>query len=313
MRILRLAPHDTTRGLAQNDKWGAEPHPYASRRTKMRPPPIRDLRKSQTQSRQSALCYSPCQGTGRGPISRVRTMMLRATLFSIASLALLALVGMLRGAEMPQPTRTIRAYEIAEPLSLDGDLAKWQGAESVAFEGLPLAGHPRRATVYALWDRDYLYLGFDVFSSKLMAAVREHDGDLLCEDDGVEFLIDANHDRSKEWLADDFAYHINVLNVVYDDRGTPAGKPDPAWTGAARHVVRIVDDYHYVVEAAVPWTEIGVKPQAGKTVLGADFAVNGKDPATGKYDYFDWCQLKVFHDASGFGDLVLAGRRKPRR
>ena len=105
---------------------------------------------------------------------------------------------------MPQPTRTIRAYETATPLSLDGDLAKWEGAESVAFEGRPLADHPRRATVYALWDRDYLYLGFDVFSSKLVAAVRAHDGDLLWEDDGVEFLIDANHDRSKEWLADDF-------------------------------------------------------------------------------------------------------------
>jgi len=30
---------------------------------------------------------------------------------------------------------------------------------------------------------------------------------------------------------------------------------------------------------------------------------------TGAYDYFDWCGLKVFHDPSGFGELLLAGRR----
>ena len=47
----------------------------------------------------------------------------------------------------------------------------------------------------------------------------------------------------------------------------------------------------------------------GHTVIGIDFGVNGKDPETGGYDYFDWCGLKVFHDPSGFGELFLAGRR----
>jgi hexosaminidase len=209
--------------------------------------------------------------------------------------------------------RTIRAHRTATPLSLDGDLAKWQGAESVSFEGRPLGGKPRRATVSVLWDREFLYIAFDVYSSKLQAAWRERDGETLCEDDGVEFLIDPQRDRTKEWLPDDIAYHINILNVVFDDRGTPSGQPDPKWNGTARHVVRILDDFHYVVEAAVPWTEIGLSPKEGKTRIGIDFCVNGKDPATGKYDYFDWCELKVFHDPSGFGELILAGRRKPHR
>lgn len=43
--------------------------------------------------------------------------------------------------------------------------------------------------------------------------------------------------------------------------------------------------------------------------IGIDFCVNGKDPATGEYDYFDWCGLKVFHDPSGYGELLLAGTR----
>ena len=57
------------------------------------------------------------------------------------------------------------------------------------------------------------------------------------------------------------------------------------------------------------WAEIGIEEVEGHTVIGIDFGVNGKDPETGGYDYFDWCGLKVFHDPSGFGELFLAGRR----
>jgi hypothetical protein len=166
---------------------------------------------------------------------------------------------------------------------------------------------PRCATVGALWDTTNLCLAFDVLSSRLQARVREHDGDLLWNDDGAEFLIDAQRDRSKEWRSDDIACRINILNVVFDDRGAPLGQPDPKWNGAARHAIKIVDDYHYIVEVAVPGTEIGLKPQENHTTLGIDFCVNGRVPRTGKYNYFDGWGLKIFHDPSGFGELFPAG------
>jgi hexosaminidase len=201
--------------------------------------------------------------------------------------------------------KSIAATRTRVPVPLDGDAAKWQSAPSVSFEGRPLGGCPRRAAVYAMWDGEDLYLRFDVRSSKLQASVREHDGDKLWYDDGIEFLIDAQRQRTEAYLPDDFAYHINILNAVFDDRGTPDGKLDGSWNGVARHSVTILDDYRYVVEVAVPWDEIGVEPRAGETVIGIDFCVNGKDPDTGQYDYFDWCGLKRFHDPSGFGDLLL--------
>jgi hypothetical protein len=213
------------------------------------------------------------------------------------------------GVGPPDLQHTIRAFKTDVHIPLDGDLATWRGADTVTFEGKPLAGHPRHATVYALWDKENLYLAFDVHSSKLQASVRERDGDKLWEDDGVEFLIDALSDRTKEFLPDDFSYHINIFNAVYDDRGTPSGQPDPRWNGNAQHVVRILDDYHYVVQVSIPWVEIGIEPVERHTVLGIDFGVNGKDPETGAYDYFDWCGLKAFHNPSGFGQLLLAGRR----
>jgi hypothetical protein len=228
----------------------------------------------------------------------------------LASIAILGAFGASgAGPRADASQRIIRALKTNTPIPLDADLRKWHGAESVSIEGQPLGGHPRRASVYALWDAKNLYLAFDVHSCKLRATVREHDGDKLWEDDGVEFLIDAHRDRSKEFLPDDFSYHINILNAVYDDRGTPSGQPDEKWNGTAQHIVKTLDDYHYITEVAVPWKEIGMEPREDKTVIGIDFCVNGKDPATGEYVYYDWCGLKVFHDPSGFGELVLVGPR----
>jgi Carbohydrate family 9 binding domain-like len=228
--------------------------------------------------------------------------------WAVFFLVLLVAVAILRADNQP-PDREqrIRAFKTEAPIPLDGDLSKWRGAETVTFHGKPLAGHPRRATVYALWNQENLHLAFDVHSSKLQASVRERDGDKLWEDDGVEVLIDPLLHRSKEFLPDDFSYHINILNAVFDDRGTPSGQPDPRWNGDAEHAVRVLDNFHYVVQVSIPWKEIGVEPVEGQTILGVDFAVNGKDPETGAYDYFDWCGLKVFHDPSGFGELLISG------
>lgn len=210
---------------------------------------------------------------------------------------------------MTAEQKTIQAHLSPSQFQLDGDAAKWRGAPSIRFSASVLGGRQRQTEVFALWDERNLYLRFDVHGPRIRASVRERDGDKLWEDDGVEFLIDARLDRSKEFLPDDFAYHINILNAVYDDRGTPAGQPDEKWNGKAEHVVKIFDSFHYAVEVAVPWEEIGLEPQAGKTAIGIDFCVNGKDPLTQNYVYYDWCGRKVFHDPSGFGELILADAR----
>jgi hypothetical protein len=211
---------------------------------------------------------------------------------------------------MPKSARQILTRKAESPIILDGGFGEMEnGSESVTFEGRPLAGHARRATVHTMWDPKNLYLAFDVHSPKLRAEVHEHDGDRLWEDDSVEFLIDAHHDRASQFLPGDFAYHTNILNVVYDDRGTPSGQPDSSWNGQALHIVKLLDDYRYAVEVAIPWTEIGLEPRDRHTSIGLDSCVNGRDPQTNQYDYFNWCGLTVFHDPSGFGDLILAGPR----
>ena len=49
------------------------------------------------------------------------------------------------GAESPDLQHKMRAFKTDIPIPLDGDLAKWRGADTVTFEGKPLAGHPLSA------------------------------------------------------------------------------------------------------------------------------------------------------------------------
>ena len=178
--------------------------------------------------------------------------------------------------------RLIRSYKAERPLPLDGVLSEWQSADRAVLEGPAMGSYPRRPTVRTLWDNRNLYFCFDVSSSKLQAVVNTRDGYNLWLDDGVEFLIDSHPHRTKEFLSDNFAYHINTLNTVFDDRETPSGSPDPGWDGIAQHAVELLGDFRYLVEVAVTWTEIGLEPQEDHTAIGVDSCVNGRDPQTGE-------------------------------
>ena len=108
----------------------------------------------------------------------------------------------------PELKHRIRAFKTDVAIRLDGDLAKWRGAGTVTSEGKSLAGHPRHATVYALWI--FTWPSMCIPRNFRPASVNA----TVWEDDGVEFLIDASSDRATDFLPDDFSYHINILNAV---------------------------------------------------------------------------------------------------
>jgi hypothetical protein len=69
----------------------------------------------------------------------------------------------------------------------------------------------------------------------------------------------------------------------------------------------MIDLPSLLIEVAVRWIEIGLKPATGTTALDIDLCINDRNPKTGECEYFDGCGLKDFHGPSGFGELVLQG------
>lgn len=198
------------------------------------------------------------------------------------------------------------------PISVDGNLTDWDFAEWTWFK--PQDSNWKDSASFAsFWDENYLYIAFQVLNLNLQAIKTERDEAGLHMDDGVEVLVDPNYDRSSEWQEDDFAYHVNVLNAILDDRGmNEEGKYNNDWDGKAITSVKIFGtvneprdiDKGYNVEIAIPWEEIGFLPAHGKK-LGMDFCVNDRDNKSGEYRYYDWMKLKRFHMSSGFGTVIL--------
>ncbi len=197
-------------------------------------------------------------------------------------------------------------------ITFEGKLEQWHHANRLDFDDGAAPPERRSAVVCVLWDEKYLYIAFDVRRKNPRAKVTERDGHGLLFDDGIEFLIDAKNDKGTLFMQDDIAYHINILDAVFDDRGTGGLKQDVSWNGKAIHKMNLKAQENgevtgYVCEVAVPWEELGVAPVENVTVVGIDFCVNGTDDLTGAYHYFDWAGLKLFHYPDGFGELKLVG------
>lgn len=169
---------------------------------------------------------------------------------------------------------------------------------------------PNEITVKLQWDCDYLYVLFSVKDDNLQAYRTEQDHPELYLDDMVEILIDTRNDKSACWGIDDIIYHINILSVKKDDRGTAACVSDPSWNGKAIYEVKLFGtlnnpgdtDIGYQVEMAIPWEEIEVIPEAG-TSVGINF-VNGDNDGNGR-QLFDWAGAWPFRSPQSFGTLTL--------
>jgi hexosaminidase len=197
-------------------------------------------------------------------------------------------------------------------VAIDGILTEWDFANWITFK----PSNPEwkdSAKVASLWDDNNIYFAFVVWNKNLQASKTERDAQGLYMDDGVEFLIDANLDRTDIWQDDDIAYHVNILNGIIDDRGlNEKGQYNNDWNGEAKTIVNLNGtvndstdiDKGYIVEISLPWHELNKIPFIGLK-MGIDFCVNDRDDVTNAYRHFDWKDLKKFHVPSGFGTIEL--------
>jgi len=207
----------------------------------------------------------------------------------------------------------IPAYFTEKPVTIDANLDEWANAEWNYFT------HSnwyfwKDTCQYALrWDDKNLYLAFKVSNRNLQASRKQRDEKGLHEDDGIEFLLDTDYDKTDEWKNDDLAYHVNILNAIIDDRGSlPDGNYNNSWNGKAKTAVKVFGtinnpkdrDKGYQVEVAISWKEIGKTPSEALQ-MGINLCVNDRDDNTQKYRYMDYMKLSVFHKPSGFVRLRL--------
>jgi len=194
-----------------------------------------------------------------------------------------------------------------KPVIIDGQIDnKWKRASSIVIaDNKKLTDNT--AVIRTLWDKDNLYMAFEVKDKNLQAEQYVLDHPKLWLDDMIEFLFDTRNDKDSCWNTDDVIYHINLLGQKKDDRGSADCKTNPEWNGSARYVITMDGtlndptdtDRGYTIEIAISWKELGIKPYAGFS-MGADFALGDKGLAV-----FDWAGARPFRSPYAFGNLIL--------
>jgi hypothetical protein len=128
-------------------------------------------------------------------------------------------------------------------------------------------------------------------------------------------LIDTQGDHSPDWQGDDIFYRVNLTGAVVDARGLLNKAPNVTWDGGMRHAVTLQGtlnndedvDTGYIVEMAIPWTDIGIsKPLSGKTTLGVNMVVYVRGPQEEDFGSYDWAKGPGLLRPDSFGRILLS-------
>ncbi|MCD4824587.1 MAG: hypothetical protein K8S55_08260 [Phycisphaerae bacterium] len=143
----------------------------------------------------------------------------------------------------------------ARPPVINGKLGKDEWAGSAKISGFVLKGGigaPTQQTeVFITYDDKTFYFAARCLESsmdKIRTRVKEHNG-AVYNDDNIELFIDTNYDR--------YSYRQFVLNSIATQWSDDISKKG-AWSAAAKE-----RDDCWVVEMAIPFTQLGMTPEKG--------------------------------------------------
>ncbi|UGV40626.1 PKD domain-containing protein [Methanococcoides orientis] len=207
--------------------------------------------------------------------------------------------------DTPSDIGNVNLDIVSGTATIDGDLTDWQYVAGTTISGVS----DNTATVKAMYDSTYLYISYDVTDSNLQAdGLTETSG--LHLDDSVEIYLDTLHNAGSAMQADDYHFIINLNGAVVDDVGTGTGK-DYSYTSNILNSVNLQGtkndasaDTGYIVEVAIPWSDIGGQPSSD--ISGLFLAVNDQDN-TGTVYLLNWCDLTSSYSVPDlWGDATIA-------
>jgi hypothetical protein len=204
--------------------------------------------------------------------------------------------------EWQQSRTCLTVAPAAKSPTIDGKADDvWSAAQSHAIEHVAYnpASSPEdlSAGFKALWDSKALYLLVDVTDDKLV-----NDSTDYYQDDAVEVFIDADYCRANAYGDKDYRYHFDW------DATTPAmGEAQHDKTAGVQYVL-VKTDKGYRVEAAFPWSTLGVTAAAG-TKIGLDVHVNDDDDGGDRDTKLMWCATEdvSWENLKALGTAEMAG------
>lgn len=166
--------------------------------------------------------------------------------------------------------------------------------------GIQLSGTPTStdlsASWNAAWDNNKLYVYVDVNDE----AKINDSGTSWWEDDAVEIYIDGNNDKNASYDANDFQIAFRWNDLVAKS--------------SASNITFVMNAKAngYVLEAAIPWSSLGVSPATNKNV-GFDVQINDDDEGAGRDAKISWNATadEAWRNPTYFGTIKLNNGTAP--
>ena len=156
--------------------------------------------------------------------------------------------------KLERPTMDVKQGTV----KIDGKVDdEWDKATEVPLS--IVLGANCQGTAKLLWDKDNLYVLFNVKDSVLNKA-----NENAWEQDSIEVFIDENNAKAGGYEPDDKQYRISYENFL-------SFNGDKCLEENMKSKAKTTDD-GYIVEASFKWTDI--KPVAGETSVGLELQVN---------------------------------------
>jgi len=147
------------------------------------------------------------------------------------------------------------------------------------------------------WDSQFLYVRVDTVDDKFV-----RDSKKPWSDDSIELYIDADGSRGTKFD------NKNDFHFIYrwKDKNVNLSKNSPHKRNLGIQQTMTRTNKGYILETAIPWVTLGVKPIAGKSI-GIDVQVNDDDSGRGRDGKLSWHAKNndSWKDPSNFGRLVL--------
>lgn len=170
----------------------------------------------------------------------------------------------------PATPEVIVVNRTLSPVRADGDFSEthWSIPHTAS---RPLLGTPDNTTTFGvLWSDTHLHIAVRVLDAQLSNGTGTGN-----DRDSVEIFLDAFNDKQAEFNQQHRQFRICPDGLLTERGGRSSG---------VHHALLLVPG-GYQVELSVPWTNLGITPVAGQTVIGLDVANNDADSPVGRTRY----------------------------
>jgi hypothetical protein len=219
--------------------------------------------------------------------------------------------------ELPPPASDVVAPRASAAPVIDGDAAEWAGLPAYSSPHLVFTADTwdgsddLAASWQVSWDDANLYLVVNVIDD---VHAQNQTGNQTFRGDSVELQVDADRagDYGPSLSPDDYQLALSpgdfaaVPPSAFRFQGTTGGEMRDAAAPQSIVVAARPSDGGYVLEAAIPWGDLGLTPSAG-LVIGLAMNVNDNDsPGTAAQEIMkSSAPNRRFADPTTWGTLTL--------